>query len=142
MFRLLIDHPRRALLLAVVVLTMVVGERVFLHFVDDGPPRNDQAALDELRSQFAQSAWEPSLVTAYWKEPDVLFVSLDRDDRQLAMAACADLTDIVQTRTSVGPGDVTYTIHYPDSTLFITNQSNDIMVSNLSNGAGCQWRLG
>jgi hypothetical protein len=141
-FRLPIEHPRRALLFAVAALTMLVGVRVFLHFVADGPPANDQAALDELRTRFSQSAWEPSLVTAYWKEPDVLFVSLDREDRRLAMAACADLTDIVQTRISVGPGDVTYRIHYPNGILFIENQSNDIMASNLSNSAGCQWRLG
>jgi hypothetical protein len=141
MFRLLIEHPRRALLLALVVLIMVVGGRVFLHFVADGPPRNDEAALDELRSQFPDTAWEPSLVSAYWSGLGDLSVSLDSDDRQLAMAACADLSEVIQARTSVGPGNVTYTIHYPHSILFIFSQSNDIMVSNLSNGAGCQWRL-
>jgi hypothetical protein len=142
MFRLLIERPRRALLVALVALTMVVGVRVVSNVFDSGPPRNDQAALDELLAQFPQSAWEPSLVSAYWSGPGDLSVSLDSDDRQLAMAACADLTEVIQVRTSTGPGDVTYAIHYSDGTLFIKNQSNDIiMVSNLSNNAGCQWRL-
>jgi hypothetical protein len=140
MFRLLIERPRRALLVALVALTMVVGVRVVSNVFDGGPPRNVQAVLDELRSQFAQSAWEPSLASAYWGGPDDLEVSLDSDDRQLAMAACADLTDIVRVRTSTGPGNVTYTIHNSNGTLFIKNQSNDIIVSNLSNNAGCQWR--
>jgi hypothetical protein len=142
MFRLLVERPRRALLLAVAVLIMVVGGRVVLLLVTGGPPRNDQAALDELRSQFSEAVWEPSLVSAYWSGPGDLEVSLDRDDRQLAMAACADLAQVIQVRTSTGPGGVTYTIHYSDGTLFILDQSKDIMVSNLSNGAGCQWRLG
>jgi hypothetical protein len=142
MSRFLIDHPRRAVLFAVVVLTAIVGSRVALKVFDGGPPGNDQAAFEELRSQFAQSAWEPSLASAYWSGPDDLVVSLNSNDRRLALAACADLTGIVQVRTSTGPGNVTYTTDYGDGILFIENQSKDIMVSNLSNNAGCQWRLG
>lgn len=142
MSRLLIEHPRRALFFVLVVLTTIVAARVALYLFAGGPPRNDQATLDELRSQFAQSAWEPSLASAYWSGPDDLEVSLDSDDRQLAMAACADLTDIVHVRTSTGPGNVTHTIHSSSGLLFIKNQSDEIIVSNLSNDAGCQWRLG
>jgi hypothetical protein len=139
MIRFLVE--RRWSILAIAVLIIVFGGQVVLHFLTDGPPRNDQAALDELRSQFPDTAWEPSLVTAYWREPDYLQVSLASDNRKLAMAACADLSQVIQVRTSTAPGNVTYTIHYPDGTLFILDQSGEMLVSNLSNGAGCQWRL-
>lgn len=139
--RFLIGRPRLTLFVVVAALTLVVGARIVSHVVDSGPPRNDQAALEELRSQFAQSAWEPSLASAFWSGPGDLEVSLDSGDRRLVMAACADLTEVIQVRTSAGPGNVTYTVHYSNGTLFIKNQSNDIMASNLSNNAGCQWRL-
>lgn len=142
MSRLQIDSPRRLVIFAVVVLTAIVGSRVALRVFDSGPPSNDRAALTELRSQFAWSAWEPSLVSASWSGSGDLVVGLDSDDRRLAMAACADLTNVVRARTSTGPGNVTYTIDNSDAVLFIENQSSDIMVSNLSNNAGCQWRLG
>ena len=129
MFRLLTEHPRRAWLVVLVALAIVFGVRLVAHLVDDQPPRNDPATLDGLRSQFAPSEWAPHLVSAYWSGPGDLGVRLDSDDRKLAMAACADLTDVVR-RTGA------------DGTLFISNRSNHLMVSNiLSNNAGCQWRL-
>ena len=105
-------------------------------------PRNDPATLDQLRSQFVQSAWVSSLVSAHWDAPDVLHVGLDRDDRRLALAACSDLIDLVKVRTSTGPDGVTYTTTYSDGSLFIVDRSNNIMMTNfLSFHSGCRWRL-
>jgi hypothetical protein len=127
--RFLTERPGRAVLLVVAALAIVLGVRLVAHLVDDQPPRNDPATLEKLRSQFAPSAWAPHLVSAYWSGSGDLGVSLDGDDRKLAMAACADLTEVVRRAGS-------------DGTLFITDRSNEIIVSNiLSNNAGCQWRL-
>jgi hypothetical protein len=127
--RFLTERPGRAVLLVVAALAIVLGVRLVAHLVDDRPPRNDPATLVKLRSQFASSGWAPHLVSAYWSTPGDLGVRLDGDDRKLAMAACADLTEMV--RRAGGNG-----------TLFIADRSNELMVSNiLSNNAGCQWRL-
>lgn len=117
------------------------GDGVVLYLVGQGPPGNDRATLDQLRSQFAHNAWEPSLVNAYWRAPDELHVGLDSDDRRIAMAACSDLTDLVKERTSVGPDGVIYTYHFSDGTLFISDQSGNLLVTNfLYTNSGCSWR--
>jgi hypothetical protein len=138
----LINHPRRALLVLLAALTMVVGVRVVIYVAGAHPPRNDQATLDQLRSQFAQSAWKLSLVSAYWDSSDDLNVGLDSDDRQIALAACSDLIDVVKERISTGPDGVPYTVTSSDRSLFIFDRSSHILVTNfLSNNSGCRWRL-
>lgn len=139
----LIEHPRRALLLLLAVLTIAVGGPAVLTYVTEHQrSRNDQATLDQLRSQFAQSTWAPSLVSAYWDAPDDLNVGLDSDDRQLALAACSDLIDLVKVRTSTAPDGVTYTTTYTDGSLYIVDRSNNILVTNfLGMNSGCRWRL-
>jgi hypothetical protein len=139
----LIEHPRRALLLLLAVCTVAVGGPAVPTYVTEHQrPRNDQATLDQLRSQFAQSAWVSSLVSAYWDAPDDLNVGLDSDDRQLALAACSDLIDLVKVRTSTGPDGVTYTTTYSDGSLYIVDRSNNIMMTNfLSLHSGSRWRL-
>ena len=121
---------------------MVVGGWVVAYVIGAQPLRNDQATLDQLRSKFAQSAWSANLVSAYWDSSDNLKVGLDSDDRQIAMVACSDLTDVVKERTGTGPDGVPYTATSSDRSLFIFGRSRHILVTNLlSKNSGCRWRL-
>jgi len=142
-FDALSEHPRRALLLFLALFTVAVGGPAVLTYVTEHQrSRSDPATLDELRSQFAQSAWVSSLIGAYWDSPDDLNVGLDSDDRQLALAACSDLINLVKVRTSTGPDGVTYRTTYTDGSLYIVDRSNNILVTNfLSMNSGCRWRL-
>jgi hypothetical protein len=134
-------QPVLVLLLAIVTIA-VGGSAVLTYVTKHQKLHNDQATLDRLRSQFARSPWEPSLISAYSRSPEALYVGLSSDDRQLALAACADLIAIVKTQTSTGPGGVTYTITHTDASLFILDRSNNILVTNfLSLDTGCRWRL-
>ena len=139
----MIEHPRRTVLLLLAIFIFAIGGPAVLTYVT-GHERShsDPATLAQLRSQFAQSAWEPSLVGAHWGPPEDLNATLGSDDRQLALAACADLIDLVGVRTSVSPDGVTYTTTYADGSLFIVDRKNNILVTSfLSMNTGCRWRL-
>lgn len=69
---------------------------------------------------------EPSLISAYWPAPNDLDVSLDIDDRTLALTACTDLIDIVKERSSLGPDGTVYTYTSDDVSLFIWDRSSDL----------------
>ena len=125
-------------------LVFVAGIHVVIHVIDRGPPRNDRATLDQLQSQFSQSAWEPSLFSAYWRagEDRSLYVGLDTDDRQLALAACSDLWGVVTNWPSTSPSGVTYHYEYSDASLFISNRSGALLVTSFrGSSASCSWRL-
>jgi hypothetical protein len=137
-------RPCRALLvfLVAVAVAVTIAVRIVIHLAANQPPRNDQTTLDQLRSQFAQTAWEPDLISAYWDSSGKLKVGLDRDDRQLALKACSDLIGIVQVQASTGPNGVVYTSTSSDRSLFIFDRSDRVIVTDfLSLNSGCRWRL-
>jgi hypothetical protein len=139
-----IEHPRRSVLFILAVLVFIAGMHVVIHVVDQGPPRNDQATLVQLQSQFLQSAWEPSLFSAYWQggEDHTLYVGLDTDDRRLALAACSDLWGVVTDWPSTSPSGVTYRYEYSDASLFISDRSGNLLVTSFRGSrASCSWRL-
>lgn len=142
----LAERPRRTLVLLLLVLALVFGGRAVLSAVTSGPPGNDQASLDQLRSQFAQRPWESSLISATWSSSGSLTAGLNSDDRRLALQACSDLIDIVHWRTSVGPSmgpdGAVYTYINDDGELFVLDRSSNVLVTNFRYlHSGCRWRL-
>jgi hypothetical protein len=132
-----IDRPRRLLLFALLVITMIVGIRIVIHVTTSGPPGNDPATLAQLRSQFAGAPWEPDLIAAFWARSGDLHVTFDRDDRPLALQACADLIEAVQQERAQEQVDI------GDRSLFIFDRSDEVLVSNFSSlSTGCRWRRG
>jgi hypothetical protein len=129
------------LLFILVAITIVATAQFTLSKIGHGPPRNDQASLDQLRSQFPQSDWGPNLISAYWESPGDLRLGFNSDDRRLALAACSDLIGVVQRHTITGPDGDSVTYDNDDGSLFIVDRSNNILVTNfLHLHSGCRWR--